>query len=171
MNNSLVITALGSDKPGIVSELTGLVTGYNGNIKESKMLSLGSEFVVMMLVSIDISKQANLIKELKKVDGLNISTKNTKLQKLSTDEEHYKIKLNGADNEGIVNVLSNYLTKESMNIIDLETKIVNAPVTGAPIFNLKAMTTVSKLKNINEIESELSQIANKLGIEISVTNY
>ena len=58
-----------------------------------------------------------------------------------------------------------------MNIIDLETKIVNAPVTGAPIFNLRAMTTVSKLKNINEIESELSQIANKLGIEISVTNY
>ena len=171
MNNSLVRTALGFDKPGIVSELTGIVTEYNGNIQESKMLSLGSEFVVMMLVTIDISIQETLIKALEEVDGLNISTKNTKLQKLSTDEVHYKIKLNGADNEGIVNVLSNYLTKESMNIVDLETKIINAPVTGAPIFNLKAMTTVSKLKNINEIQSDLSQIANKLGIEISITNY
>ena len=46
-----VFSAIGADRVGIVDDISGLVSEDGGNIEESKMAVLGSEFAVMMLVS------------------------------------------------------------------------------------------------------------------------
>ena len=55
-----------------------------------------------------------------------------------------------------------------MNILDMETHISNAPVTGTPLFNLMAITTIPNNIDLSEIQSDLSLIAQKLGVEITV---
>ena len=79
-----------------------------------------------------------------------------------------QIDLSGADNEGIVKVLSKYFAGKSINILEMQTHISNAPVTGTPLFNLKAITTIPKSLNLTDIQSEITQIAQKLGVEITV---
>ena len=51
MNELIVISALGSDKPGIVQALSGAVLERGGNILDSRMTVLGGEFAILMLVS------------------------------------------------------------------------------------------------------------------------
>jgi glycine cleavage system transcriptional repressor len=164
---NLIISAIGSDKPGIVSMLSGIINRHGGNIEESRMTVLGSDFVVIMLISVDTNWEESLLVSLESVRELSISIKETSSKRI-IKEDFFNIELNGADNEGIIDVLSNYLVEKSMNIQDMDTNISNAPVTGTPLFNLRAI--VEKTKNINlmEVEKDLNLLGNKLGVEIKV---
>jgi len=167
--NNLIITAIGSDRPGIVSELSGIITTHGGNVEESRMSRLGSDFAIIMLVSISTDWEESLEVALKSINGLTVSTKPTQIQELG-DNKKYQIDLNGADNEGIVKVLSKYLAEKSINILEMETHISHAPVSGAPLFNLNASVSIPNDIEEKGIQSDLSQIAQKLGVEIQLNN-
>ncbi|MDN3653033.1 ACT domain-containing protein [Thalassotalea ponticola] len=51
MSEYLVFTAIGSDRTGIVSEITQLVSTFGCNIDDSRMAIWGEEFSLIMLVS------------------------------------------------------------------------------------------------------------------------
>ena len=165
--NSIIISAVGSDRTGIVSEISGVITNHGGNVEESRMSRIGSDFAIIMLVSVSPDWQESLDVALKSLNELKIITKPSKIQKASEGIQ-CQIDLSGADNEGIVNVLSEYLAGKCINIIDMETYISNAPITGTPLFNLKALTAISEDVDIAEIQSDLILIAHKLGVEITV---
>ena len=50
MEHFLVLSALGADRTGMVHELTRLVSECGGNLAESRMSALGSEFAMLLLV-------------------------------------------------------------------------------------------------------------------------
>ena len=50
MDNYLVITALGKDKPGIVDKLSMAIMDCGCNIEDSRMMVMGGEFAVMLMV-------------------------------------------------------------------------------------------------------------------------
>ena len=53
--NQLVVTAIGEDRPGIVSQLTKLVSETNCNIIDSRIAILGNEFTFIMLLEGDMA--------------------------------------------------------------------------------------------------------------------
>ena len=165
--NSLIISSIGPDRPGIVSELSSIITSHGGNVEESRMNRLGSYFAIIMLVSVTPDWQESLEVALQAINDLTIITKSTTTQAANEDIQ-FQIDLSGADNEGIVKVLSKYLAGKSINILEMETHISNAPVTGAPLFNLKTIFAIPQNINISDIQSDLAQIGNKLGVEIIV---
>ena len=163
--NNLIISAVGSDRPGIVSEISGVITSHGGNVEESRMSRLGSDFAIIMLVTVAPDWEESLEVALKSITELTITTKPTKLPQVS-DGRQFRIDLSGADNEGIVKVLSRYLAGKSINIVEMETHISHAPVSGTPLFNLNASILVPGGVAEKEIQSDLSQIAQDLGVEI-----
>ncbi len=167
--NNLIITAIGSDRPGIVSELSGIITTHGGNVEESRMSRLGSDFAIIMLVSVSTDWEESLEVALQSINDLTISTKLTQIQEIG-DNKKYKIGLNGADNEGIVKVLSKYLAEKSINVLEMETHISHAPISGTPLFNLNASVSVPNDVEETVIQSDLSQIAQKLGVEIQLNS-
>ena len=54
----LVLTAVGTDRPGIVAELTALLAERGANVADSRMAVLGGEFALMMLVSAPAARLA-----------------------------------------------------------------------------------------------------------------
>ena len=167
--NSLIISAVGSDRPGIISELSGIITTHGGNVEESRMSRLGSDFAIIMLVSVSTDWEESLEVALQSINDLTISTKLTQIQEIG-DNEKYQIDLNGADNEGIVKVLSKYLAEKSINVLEMETHISHAPISGTPLFNLNASVSVPNDVEETVIQSDLSQIAQKLGVEIQLNS-
>ena len=163
--NSLIISAIGSDRPGIVSEISEIITSNGGNVEESKMSRLGSDFAIIMLVSVAPDWEESLEVSLQSINNLTIITKCTEV-KDSSDSKKYKINLAGADNEGIVKVLSKYLAEKSINIVEMETHISHAPVSGTPLFNLHASIAIPKDSKQKSIQKDLSHIAQDLGVEI-----
>ena len=166
---NLIITAIGSDRTGIVSELSGIITTHGGNVEESRMSRLGSDFAIIMLVSVSTDWEESLEVALQSINDLTISTKLTQIQEIG-DNKKYKIGLNGADNEGIVKVLSKYLAEKSINVLEMETHISHAPISGTPLFNLNASVSVPNDVEETVIQSDLSQIAQKLGVEIQLNS-
>ncbi len=51
MSHNLVITAMGSDRPGIVNELTKHISSTGCNIVDSRLAIFGSEFTLIMMLS------------------------------------------------------------------------------------------------------------------------
>ena len=173
--NSLIISAVGSDRPGIVSEISGVITSHGGNIEKSRMTRLGSDFTIIMLVMVDSKWEESLVVALQAIKELSITTKGTEPNTVIKGEnyqvtkgENCQISLSGADNEGIVKVLSKYLAGKSINILEMETHISNAPITGTPLFNLVAIITIPDNTDLADIQSDLTLIAQKLGVEIVV---
>ena len=164
---NLIISAVGSDRSGIVSEISSIITSHGGNVEESRMSRLGSDFAIIMLVSVDPDWVESLEVALQSINELTIISKPTKAKE-GLEDAQCQIDLSGADNEGIVKILSKYLAGKSINILEMQTHITNAPVTGTPLFNLKAMTTLPENIKIRGIQSDLHQIAQKLGVEITV---
>jgi len=162
--HSLIISAVGSDRPGIVSELSGTITSHGGNIEKSRMTRLGSDFTIIMLVTVDPKWEESLVIALQAINELSITTKGTEPNTVAG--ENCQISLSGADNEGIVKVLSKYLEEKSINIIEMDTHISQAPISGSPLFNLNASVSIPGEVDGRDIQSDLSQIAQELGVEI-----
>ncbi len=167
--NNLIISAVGSDRPGIVSEISGVITSHGGNVEESRMSRLGSDFAIIMLVTVAPDWEESLEVALKSITELTIITKPTNLSQVG-DGRQFRIDLSGADNEGIVKVLSKYLAEKSINILEMETHITQAPISGTPLFNLNASVSIPNDIEEKVIQSDLSQIAQKLGVEIHLGN-
>ena len=76
----IVISALGSDRTGLVYDLTRVVLDCSGNIIDSRMSSFGSEFAMLLLVSGNWHTLAKLETELKKLSdasGVTIGLRRT----------------------------------------------------------------------------------------------
>ena len=99
--NSLIISAVGSDRSGIVSEISGIITSHGGNVEESRMSRLGSDFAIIMLVSVDPDWVESLEVALQSINELTIISKPTKAKE-GVEDAQCQIDLSGADNEGIV---------------------------------------------------------------------
>ena len=62
----LIINTFGEDKPGLVSDISGIVYSLNGNILESKMVRLENIFtIIFSLAKRCILFQGNIILVLK----------------------------------------------------------------------------------------------------------
>ena len=48
-----MVTASGSDRPGIVSRVSKRVLECGGNLEESRMARLAGEFSILLLVTVD----------------------------------------------------------------------------------------------------------------------
>ena len=62
------------------------------------------------------------------------------------------------------------MEEKSINIIEMDTHISQAPISGSPLFNLNAAVSIPGEIDERDIQSDLSQIAQKLGVEIYLNN-
>ena len=62
---------MGSDRLGIVSDITGMVIEHGGNVGESQAARLGSHFSLMMIVSLPTDSLDGLKKSLDNLQGMN----------------------------------------------------------------------------------------------------
>lgn len=172
MRSQLLVTSLGEDRPGIVARLTEVFVSNGANLEESRMAILGGEFAAIMLVSVPVANVPALEKGLARlqVEGISVSTRKTEVYNPSRFKgySNYEVSLKGADHEGIVHNFSSYLKEQSINIQSVETMVVNAPVTGSPLFQMKAMIQVPPSLSANELKKSLNQIAEKESVDIEL---
>ena len=160
----LIIKGIGPDKPGIVSQISGIATSNNGNIEESRMIRLGSEFSIIMMTSMPEESQENLSNELEQIEGIKFYLTDTK--KLpSHDVPTHRINLSGGDNEGIVHYISDKLTLRGINILEIVTDTKNAPITGSVIFLMEVKISLED-NQVQDLSNELNDIQSRLGVDI-----
>jgi len=165
--NEYIITANGLDRIGIVSEISKILTNNGGNIKESRMTKLAGDFVIIMLIEIESTK-TEIEKFLSELN-LIISIKNaTRVNQKSKNVITKKIILNGADNEGLVFSLTDFLSKNNINIKNLTTEIVQAPITGINLFSMEALINIPHNISIEFLNEKIEFLKNNLEVDIEL---
>lgn len=166
---SFILTAFGSDQPGLVSSLTGLIQENGGNIEESRMMKMGNQFVMTVLITLTKDEVNNLKTNLSSLSSLHVQIHPT--QKTNISNTNTKIiELSGADNEGIVYSLTKKLALNNINIIELETFIDIAPISATPLFNLKATIELPINLTNDFLHDILENHSSKLGVNIKIIN-
>ena len=165
--NHFIISTFGSDRPGIVSHLTGAITSHGGNIEESRMVKLGTDFTSMILVSVSEEWSESLAIALNGIQNLQISIKKTSPFTLGTTIPQCKIHLNGADNEGLVHKIADKLAEKGINIEEMETDTENAPISGTILFTMTARVSHPELDK-DRLDNDMNELAEELGVEIRI---
>ncbi len=171
MNNNLVISALGTDKHGIVNKLSKAILEYGGNITESHMMVLGGEFSMMLLVSGNHDCIENInsnLEELGKSLGLTLIAKETQLH--DSDKTHlpYQVSVVSMDHPGIVHDISDFLSSHNLNIEEIETKTYPAAHTGTPMFSLDMTISVPANSSVRALRDEFILFCDDLNLDASL---
>jgi len=169
MNQSIVITAVGADRPGIVNELTEVLLNTSLNVEDSRMSVLGGEFAVMLLVtgntaSIDSLKQQQ--ETLAKKLNLHILIKPTSSRSNNDEHINYKITVQGMDNPGIVHKLARYLSQHNINIVNLQTDSSHAPHTGTPMFTVNMLVDIPNEHDVAQLEVDFGALCDELSMDV-----
>jgi glycine cleavage system transcriptional repressor len=173
MNKNIVLTLSGHDRIGIVEEVTRVIAKHRGNVESSRMARLGGEFALLALVSLAEKDLAALEKEMQKLrnEGFQITL-------LPTQDDHakkyagwlpYVIEVLGADHEGIIHEIARHLAKQGINIEELETTTAPAPMSGTPLFTMKATVLVPPNLPLHKWSDALDAIGDKLNVNVKVT--
>ncbi len=139
MEKLLAITAIGPDRAGVIRDLSQAVSGSGGNIRESRMIALGSDFAVLMLVAGNwhaVNKIRDRLTQLQRDTGLAITVRDTEPRSLEPSAP-YNVDVVALDQEGIVLRLSSFFANRSLEIAEMNTRRYNAPHTGAAMFSVQ----------------------------------
>ncbi len=144
MEKLLAVTAIGPDRAGLVRDLSEVVTKAGGNISESRMMSLGSEFAVLMLVAGNwhaLGKLRDRLEVLERGGNLTVTLRDAQPRPRG-ECAPYLADIVALDSEGIVLGLSGFFAGRGIEISEMTTRSYNAPHTGAAMFSVQMMVDV-----------------------------
>ena len=170
MNTTLVLTLVGSDRTGLVETVSHLVAAHGGNWLESRMARLGGRFAGIARVAVPMANEAALRAALAALEtqGLKVATE---LDPSAVPEplrgRAARLELVGQDRPGIVHQISRVLAAHRVNVEELETSCVDAPMAGGILFRAKAVLQVPVASDMAAIRSDLETIAADLMVDLS----
>lgn len=168
MNQLIVISAVGSDRAGVVHDLTRTVLECGGNIVESRMSALGSEFAMLLLVSGTWHTLARLESELKKAgadSSMSITLRRTEPRGRREDMLPYAVDVVCLDQAGIVYNLANFFTSREIDIAELITRSYAAAHTGAPMFAVQMTINIPGSAQIAALREEFMDFCDQLNMD------
>jgi glycine cleavage system transcriptional repressor len=167
----LVLSALAADRPGLVAEVSEFVTARGGNIEDSRMVVLGGEFGVLVLVSGDEKTIARIEQDAPELRR----TMDVMVRRTKSPEEHrraavvpYLVTAESLDREGIVRAVSGVLGRMGINIVSLETTSFSAPFTGSDLFRLEARIDVPRSVRVADVRRALDEVGRAENLDIDV---
>ena len=167
----LVLTAQGTDNPGIVDKISQYILSRDGNIKDSRMAVLAGEIAIIILITGTPEAIDNIKKDIKELeDSTNLSTilKDSPSLKKNKNNIPYKITLVCLDHPGIVRGVSSMLARKNINIESMETSAYEAPITGSQLFKFEAVVSIPASVSPVEIRKEIENIREHENLDIKI---
>lgn len=170
MQTSLVLTLLGSDRPGLVEAVAKVVHAHEGNWLESRMARLANKFAGLLLVAVPEARAEALIAALGELrsSGLSIVVERADAPPSDAARTSWRLDLEGQDRPGIVSQVSRILAGLGVSVDELSTEWRDAPMAGGTLFVARAELHLPKNVSGADVQKALEAIAQDLMVEIAV---
>lgn len=145
-----------------------MILSCGGNIEESRMTTLGSEFAVLMLVSGNWHTLDRLERSLDKIrgdDNLTFAIRPTGERSARDDLMPYVVDVISLDQQGIVFNLANFFAAREIQIADVATRRYAAAHTGAPMFAVQASVNVPSSVNLAQLREEFADLCDRMNLD------
>ena len=169
---SLILTVIGDDRPGLVGELSAVISAHQGNWLESSMAQLAGKFAGIVEVGVDAARADELRNALSQLDGLKVTVESADAKKSAPagvgNSRRLKLALVGHDRVGIVREVSQVLANHAVNVESLETHTSSAPMSAAVLFHATAELTAAPGLDAGALTRELERISHDLMVDITL---
>ena len=176
MAQLIVISAIGTDRTGVVQDLTKVILACGGNIEQSRMTTLGAEFAMLLLVSGNWHTLSRLEQGLEKLcegGDLSYTIKKTTERPVDEDRMPYAVDVVALDQQGIVFSLANFFASRDIEIADVATSSYAAAHTGAPMYSVQMTVNVPSSQYVAQLRGEFYDLCDEMnldGVIEAVTN-
>jgi glycine cleavage system regulatory protein len=174
---TLVMTVIGADRPGLVQMVAARVADHGGNWLESRMCHLGGQFAGILRVEVAQERRDELIAALRtlEVDGLSVIIHAAGVSGgpgadavEAAGGSLAIVDLVGQDRPGILRSVSGVFAAHGVNVEDLASERVSAPMGGGTLFQLRATVSVPPGAPIAAVRADLEKIAADLMVDLKL---
>ncbi|MEO7414745.1 MAG: ACT domain-containing protein [Opitutaceae bacterium] len=177
---TLVMTVIGADRPGLVQMVASRVADHGGNWLESRMCRLGGQFAGILRVEVSPDRRDELLKVLRtlEVDGLRViihadggallDNRTPATDRETTRGSLVMVELVGTDRPGILRSVSGVFAAHGVNVEELASERVNAPMDGGMLFQARATLLVPADVKLAAMRADLEKIAADLMVDLKL---
>jgi glycine cleavage system transcriptional repressor len=168
----LVVSAVGRDRPGIASAVTGVLVDHGANLADVQMGILSGHFAVTMILDVPDGVDERALRA-----DLDSVAKHMELDAMFVHDvapgaaeevtPTLMVTLYGADHPGIVHAVTRELAHRGVNITDLNTHRTEAE-DDPPLYVMMLEVALPAGLAADELETSLRRIAGEQGLELSI---
>lgn len=173
MLSTLVMTVIGADRPGLVQSIAARVADHGGNWLESRMCRLGGQFAGILRVEVAEEQRDELVAVLRRLEADGLSVIIHAEAATAADAGRQKgslvsLEVVGMDRPGILRNVSGVLATHGVNVEELSSELVNAPMDGGVLFQARAVVFLPENVRLAAVRSDLEKIATDLMVDLKL---
>jgi glycine cleavage system regulatory protein len=172
MTRAIILTLIGSDRPGLVERVANAITAVGGNWLESRMAHLGGQFAGILRAEIAEEQEESLRKQLAELegeDGLTIAFRFENPQQTTPQGDRFHLELVAPDQPGIVSAITRALAARGVNVEEFTSGTSSAPMSGETMFRAEATLNLPSGVNATDVRVDLERISASLMADLTVT--
>jgi glycine cleavage system transcriptional repressor len=173
----VAVTAVGSDRPGIVAAVTGVFVEHRCNIEDSSMTILRGQFAMMLVVDAPADVGADTLEAALAGPAAELDLLVAVRPLPAVDEDgigpgpgpggdRWTVSVYGDDRPGIVHGVTSLLAEQGVNIVDLSTRVIGSA--DQPVYAMVLEVELPAGVDPNSLGDRLSEVAAGLGVEASL---
>ena len=166
MSVSLVLTVIGADRPGLVEELSTIISRHQGNWLEASMSRLGGQFAGIVRVALPNAQLPALQHALDALKDLRITSAASNLEP-AREGRALKLALVGHDRIGIVREVTQVLARHAVNVEKLSTHTASAPMSAETLFHAEAELRATLDLDVRGLKRELEALSDDLMVDFA----
>ena len=170
MFTHLVMTIIGADRPGLVQLVASCVADHGGNWLESRMCHLGGQFAGIARVEVPAERVSELRQALERLEteGLRVSVDTGEGPAPALKGTAATIELVGNDRPGILRNVTSVLAAHGVNVEELSSECVSAPMGGGNLFQARVRVLVPATVKVEAVRADLEKIAADLMVDLTL---
>lgn len=166
----LVLTIIAEDQPGLVERLSKRIAEHGGNWLESRMARMAGQFAGILRVAVASEQREALIEALQGLasQGIRVQSASTPADAGRSQGRAIGLSLVGNDRPGIVRDITRLLAEYRVNVENLATEVVPAPMSGELLFQASARLAVPDGLALEDLQARLEALADDLMVELKL---
>ena len=166
----VAVSAIGSDRAGIVASVTGVLVEQGCNLEDTSMSILRGHFAMMLVVAVPVGVTADALEAalapVAEAFELVLVVRSIDDDvPLSPAGAAWTVSVYGADRPGIVHRVASALATDGVNIVDLTTRIIGEAE--RPVYAMFLDVTLPDSLDPGQWQQRLSALAEELGVSCS----
>jgi glycine cleavage system transcriptional repressor len=169
MTHYLVVTAMGADRPGLVSRLARLASDCECDIVDSRMAIFGNEFTLIMMISgawSAITKIESLLPNLSVELELMTIMKRTSKHTPKNYVSRIEVSFNGEDQRGTMQKITEFLAAQSLDLAAVRSHADGSA--NSLTQSVYLAINIPEQIDLQQLEHSIHSLAASLSLECSI---
>ncbi|MEO6906486.1 MAG: ACT domain-containing protein [Abditibacteriaceae bacterium] len=165
---TIIITAVGADRPGMVAALSLILADQQCNLEDCAMTRLGGQFAMILMVHLPADKTLTQIEplfgELEYSHGLKVHCDEAEVLMAENEPSapRHMLTVYAEDRPGLLSTISQILAENKVNITDVQTRLAAAGALYVMLFEVEISVAI----NAEDLEKTLQQAAQSAGMTL-----